>query len=80
MSALNRLCIRTITHSCAGDLIRDLSEECFILFGVLASDKDFKCDLATFQRFQMFCYNKSAADLSAPCVVKGVPFFEVVTM
>jgi hypothetical protein len=56
-----------MTHSCACDLICDLSEEGLVLFGILASYKHFECDLSAFQWLQMFCCDELGLEpLSAP--------------
>ena len=42
-----------VTHACCLDVIGDLREELFVLFGILASNEDMERDLSTLQRIQM---------------------------
>ena len=70
-----------VTHACCLDVIGDLREELFVLFGILASNEDMERDLSTLQRIQMLGYILSIPYLCARNVgIVSVPFFEVVTM
>ena len=70
-----------MTNSSTCDLIRDLSEEGFVLLRILASYKNFECDLSAFQRLQMLRFGVlDLLPFGASFAEENIPFFAVVTM